>query len=201
MVDANAVPLSVPRCRGCARPGGCCCCSWLSWPTRWTQPPPTAQRRPSAAGSWWTRCSSSAGTGASTSVSAGQPPAAGRVLPPTPHLASAELGWEGKERFPNLELFMISLYVAVGQEKSKKMDMVRVTCINLALVLGTVWYHGESGSCTWFSGKLNVAGEPYVAGSPVIRASHYNNEDVCSQCSAELGSWFILKLCCLSVAS
>lgn len=65
---------------------------------------------------------------------------------PSPHLGSAELGWEGKGGFPSLMVFGISLYMAAGQERSKKMDTLKVTGIHLALVLGTVWYHGEAGS-------------------------------------------------------
>lgn len=78
------------------------------------------------------------------------------------------------------------------------MDMLRVTC---------AWH--------WFWGLLGTMGKlgpAYDARDSLwgtvcgwfpseIRASHYNIEDVCSQCSAELGSWFILKLCCLSIAS
>lgn len=70
----------------------------------------------------------------------------GQDAAPTPRLASAKPGREGKEGFPSLVLFMISLYVAVGQERSKEMDMLRVTCIHLALVWGTIWYHGEAES-------------------------------------------------------
>lgn len=57
---------------------------------------------------------------------------------PTPCLASVERGREGQEGFPSLVFFMVSLYMAVGQERSKKMDMYRVTGIHWALVLGTV---------------------------------------------------------------
>lgn len=68
----------------------------------------------------------------------------GQGAAPTPCLMEGP-GREGKEGFPSLELFMISLYVAVGQERSKKMDMLKVTCISLALVLGLSGTIGKLG--------------------------------------------------------
>lgn len=62
----------------------------------------------------------------------------GQDAAPTPRLASAEPGWEGKEGFPSPVLFVIALYLAVGEERSEKSDVPRVTCTHLAPILGTV---------------------------------------------------------------
>lgn len=57
---------------------------------------------------------------------------------PTARLAWVELDGEGKEGFPSLVLFVIALYMAVGQERSEKSDVLGVTCTHLAPILGTV---------------------------------------------------------------
>lgn len=69
----------------------------------------------------------------------------GQDAAPTPCLALVELGREGKKGFPSSVLFMFALYMAVGQERSKKSDVLKVTCTHLVPVLGTV--HGEAVSC------------------------------------------------------
>lgn len=61
---------------------------------------------------------------------------------PTPCLGRAGPGGKGGVSQPGA----FPCYVAVVEERSKKMDMVRVTHVNLALVLGALWYHREAGS-------------------------------------------------------
>lgn len=72
----------------------------------------------------------------------------GQDAAPTPRLASVEPGREGKEfpspvlfpstGFPSPVLFVIALYLAVGEERSEKSDVPRVMCTHLAPILGTV---------------------------------------------------------------
>lgn len=63
-----------------------------------------------------------------------------RMLP-TPHALPQQR--EGKEGCPSTVLLMNSLCVALGQERSKKMDMLWIW----HWFWGLVWCHGEAGSC------------------------------------------------------
>lgn len=52
----------------------------------------------------------------------------GQGAAPAPRFASVGPDWEGKEGFPSPVLFMVAAYmVGVGQERSKKSDVLRVT--------------------------------------------------------------------------